>query len=221
MRETVKSEMPVQRLRLVFSMDPMLRFISHLDLAKAWERTFRRADLPMAFSQGFHPQPKMQFAAALPVGVQGVAELLDLWLVERLSPDTFKNRVVPVLPPGLHLVDVREVPLKAPALLAALLSGEYEACFENVTLGDLQAAVTDFLARERVIVTRQSKKRAKDVDIRPLVESLDAVESEGRACLRMVLSHRAGASVRAFDVIAALGYDVFDARVVRKGLVVG
>ena len=221
MRGQVKSDAPVQRLRFTFSMAPMLRFVSHLDMAKAWERTFRRADLPMAFSQGYHPMPKMQFAAALPVGVWGEAELLDLWLVERVAPALALERVGGVLPPGLNLRGVEEVALGEPALQAALLSGEYEACVEGADRERIEAAVRKFLASDFFVYTRRTRKKTRDIDIRPLVEVLELLEPrDGRTCLRMLLSHRQGASVRAFDVLDALGVDPLAARVVRKGLVV-
>jgi len=218
-RGTIKSSRPIQRIRITFSMDPMLRFVSHLDMVKAWERTFRRADLPMAFSQGFHPQPKMQFAAALPVGIWGEAELLDLWLVEKMHVGGFRGLVEPVLPPGLRLEDVRDVPMDEPALQVSLLFGVYEAVVGGIGREEVEHLVEEFLARDRIVYTRRTRKKTKDVDIRPLVERLEAFEKGGSVGIRMTLSHRAGASVRAFDVLDVMGIDIFSTRVVRKGLV--
>ena len=82
-----RDETPKQRLRLRFSKGEQLKYISHLDLARAWERAFRRAGLPVAHSQGFNPRPRLQIAAALPVGVTGRAEYLDVWLTEALVPE--------------------------------------------------------------------------------------------------------------------------------------
>ncbi len=220
-RKTMSGPPPVQRLRLTFAIEPRLRFISHLDLAKAWERTLRRAKVPVAYSHGFHPQPRIQFAAALPVGVNSECELLDVFMEQKVPPEEFRRAVERAMPPGLRLLAVEEAPLKAPALQSVLVAAEYEVLLEDVPDGDaVTAAVERFLARTEVLHEKHSKKRRKLVNIRPLVEELRVLPpSDGSVRLRMRLSHRPGASVRATDVLSALGLAGYPALVTRKRLI--
>ncbi len=243
-RKTVAGPPPVQRLRLTFAIEPRLRFISHLDLAKAWERTLRRAKVPVAYSHGFHPQPKIQFAAALPVGVSSECEILDVFMERAMSPEEFRKAVERALPPGLHLSvgaqraapvstlptedsvakvsSVEEVPLKSPALQSILVAAEYEVVLEEVPdVIVVSEAVEEFLARQEVLHEKRSKKGTKMVNIRPLVEALQVLPTseDGKTRLWMRLSHRPGASVRATDVLDALGLSDYLALVIRKRLI--
>jgi len=111
---------PFQRLRLRYSKKGEARYIGHLDVARFWERVFRRVDLPIAYSQGFNPQARLQFASALPVGVAGENELVDVWLLERIEPTAWLDRLRRTLPPGFFLKDIEEVPLKSPAMQSRL-----------------------------------------------------------------------------------------------------
>ncbi len=221
MKKNVQGSPPVQRLRITFATEPLLRYISHLDLAKSWERTLRRAEVPVAYTQGFHPQPRMQFAGALPVGVNSDCELMDVWMEQRVNLGEFWHRVSESLPPGIRLLDVVEVPLKGPALQAALTAAEYEAVLEEVPdAGIVTDAVETFLARREVLHEKHSKKGTKLVNIRPLVEGLQVLppSEDGKIHLWMRLSHRPGASVRATDVLDALGLSKYPSHVVRKML---
>ncbi len=77
---------PVQRLRMVFTKGEPIRWISHLDVARMWERILRRADIPVAYTRGYNPQMRIQFASALPTGCSGRAELADVWMTRAISP---------------------------------------------------------------------------------------------------------------------------------------
>src|SRR5829696_6634261 len=108
--------MKAQRLRVTFSRGDLLRYITHLDLMRAWERALKRAALPVAYSEGFTRHPQIQLAAPLPVGATAMGELMDVFLDEPMQPHEFKARLRRQTPPGLTVVDVQEAPLAWPSL---------------------------------------------------------------------------------------------------------
>jgi radical SAM-linked protein len=107
---------PKHRLRLVFAKKPQVKYISHLDLVLVWERALRRAQIPLAYSQGFNPRPKIQVASGLPLGTTGSAEILDIIVTEPVAPEEALKRIGATVPNGIALRTVEEVPLKAPSL---------------------------------------------------------------------------------------------------------
>src|SRR5579884_25617 len=123
--------MKAQRLRITFTRGEPLRFISHLDLMRFWERALRRAGLVVAYSEGFSPHPQIHLGAPLPLGTTGGAELLDVFLAEPVAPEEFLRRMQPQLPPGVAIDDAREIPLTLPSLQSQLRAAEY-----RVTLPD-------------------------------------------------------------------------------------
>ncbi|MDQ2690860.1 MAG: TIGR03936 family radical SAM-associated protein, partial [Chloroflexota bacterium] len=118
--------MATMRIRITFTKQGALRYTGHLDLHKVWERAARRAELPLAYSQGFHPQPKMNMAAALPLGFSSRCEVLDMKLERDVPLDGLPTRINATLPPGLQVVNVEPVEERAPALQTQVLSSEYE-----------------------------------------------------------------------------------------------
>src|SRR5712692_11476874 len=103
----------MRRFRLTFSKGEPVRYISHLDLMRTWERILRRAGLKLAHSQGFNPRPRLVFAAPLSVGVTSEAEIVDVDLEEELVAEELVSRVRPALPPGIHVLSAHEVPIDA------------------------------------------------------------------------------------------------------------
>ncbi len=111
----------MQRLRLTFSRGEELKYISHLDLMRLWQRALRRAHIPLAYSQGFSPHPKLSLAAPLAIGVTSSGELMDIFLDHRVSPHFFINAVSKQLPPGIDISEVIEVGLGLPSLQSQVL----------------------------------------------------------------------------------------------------
>ena len=107
------------RLRITFTKQGALRYIGHLDLHRLLERAMRRADLPLSYSQGFHPQPKISLAAALPLGFSSRAEVLDARLNEELPTEEIFTRLKDNLPPDIKVTDVQSVDERLPALPSA------------------------------------------------------------------------------------------------------
>lgn len=199
--------MNANRLRIRFATGELLRYVSHLDLARTWERAFRRAGLPLAFSQGFNPRPRFQIAAALPVGVIGRAELLDLWLTEPLTPEEMLNRLRPVSPADLCLHDAAEVDPQAPALQARLRAAWYRATIGGREPGEsLRARVEALLELPALVRQRHHKGDWQTYDLRPLIEALQVEAQEaGPPILSMRLRASPEGAGRPDQVLDALG----------------
>jgi radical SAM-linked protein len=198
---------PRQRLRIVFAKGEPIKYISHLDLTRAWERAFRRAALPIAHSQGFHPRPRFQIAAALPVGVTSRAERMDLWLVQPLSPEEALTRLRPVLPLGLEVLEASEVDLQAPALQSQVRAADY--CSRIVSQEPTEALcarVRALLEAPTLLRQRQHKGKPQLYDLRPLILSLALEPGPGGShLLRMQLQASPQGAGRPGDVLDALG----------------
>lgn len=195
-------------MRLTFAKGEALKYISHLDLARAWERIFRRAGLPVAYSQGFNPRPRFQIASGLPVGVTGRAELLDVWLTRRLAPDEVLARLRPASPPGLEILAAEEVDLRAPALQAQVQAAEYVAVLDTAEpMEAIRARVEALLAAPSLPRQRHHKGKQQTYDLRPLVQSLTVrpAPSRGGTLLEMRLQASAEGAGRPDQVLDVLG----------------
>ena len=93
-----------QRIRVTFATGDTVKYVGHLDMHRTWERAIRRRRLPLAYTQGFNPQARLQLAAALPVGFTGQGELADVYLNQAFEPAEFLSRLTAALPPGIHPV---------------------------------------------------------------------------------------------------------------------
>jgi radical SAM-linked protein len=196
------NETPPVRVRIAFEKGPEMRYTGHLDLQRTWERTLRRAKLPLAYTQGFNRRARMQLGPALPLGCTSICELLDVWLSAEVEPEEVLGRLQEAAPPGLVMRDVAPVPPGEAALQNQVVAVEYEATIPGDTRADQgQAAVEAFLAQAHV----ERIRRGKRYDLRPLVQALEWVPgavSEGM--LRMKLSSLEGATGRPEEVLLAL-----------------
>ncbi len=182
--------------RLVYQKRGWARFLSQLEVMRVFHRAVRRAGLPVAFSEGFHPLPKISFARALPVGVESLFEVAAIELVKRLAPEDLKERLNEKLPEGLR---VKEVAPSTPE--AALLLPE-ETTYEIELPEPLEEEkVKAFLSRRSFVLTVRRGKKEKEVEIRPYVVSLSLA---GPRTLRLVLFEPREGGVRAEEVVAAL-----------------
>ena len=206
-----KASVQETRLRLTFVHGAALRWISHLDLVRLWERALRRAGLPVAYTRGFNPQIRLQFAAALPTGCYGRAEVADLWLERPVPPDEFAARVRAQLPPGIELTDVQEVDLRLPSLQTQLRAADWRVAVEVPTLSaeELAARVAALLAADELPHARRRREgeTPHSYDLRPLIEALwvEGVDPDGWLVLRMRLRAAAGATGRPDAVLDVLG----------------
>ena len=205
------------RVRITFSKQGPLRFIGHLDLHRMWERAMRRAELPLSYSQGFHPQPKISLAAALPLGFSSRGEVLDVRFNEELSTEDITSRLQGSLPPDIKIIRVESVDERAPALQTQVLSAAYNIHLtEPVDGSDLNRRVEQLMMSESIL----RERRGKSYDLRPLIEMLSVItEANGTVWMKMTLSAREGATGRPEEVLSALEIEPETARVERIRLI--
>jgi radical SAM-linked protein len=190
---------PQQRLRITFGKIGSQKYVGHLDLAKTWERILRRADLGLSYSQGYNARPKMQLAAALPLGVTSECELLDIWLDHPSPIEGLAEHLSSVSPPGLPVHRIEEISLKAPPMQTLLESSSYVITpIELVDVEDLRRRVRDLMAQTRLIRTH----RDRPYDLRPLIYTM-IVNDEGQIRTEVVLSEQGTA--RTDELLDALG----------------
>ncbi len=193
----------VQKLRIRYAKRGRLRFSSTRDFQRALERAVRRAGVPMAFSAGFHPHPKISYANAAPTGTASEAEYVEISVTERLDPESVRAALDDALPDGLDVLEVVEA---QPGALADRLQGSHWLLeFPGLDVPTLQGYAATFLAQERIEVTRTFKTGPRTFDAREAVLALVAVSSEREGCaiLDLVVRHTTPA-VRPDDVLTAL-----------------
>ncbi|MDX1616932.1 MAG: TIGR03936 family radical SAM-associated protein [Candidatus Promineifilaceae bacterium] len=207
----------VQRLRFRFSKVGPTRYISHLDLARALERALNRARVPLAYTQGYNRRPRMQMAAALPLGFVSRAEIADIWLLEELDPLKAKAMMMSKMAPGIVIHDVWQVDLSESALQTRTLAATYRVTpTEAVDLDWLREQVEALLQATSIV----RERRGKSYDLRPLIESLNVeTDAERGAQLAMRLSLLPGKTGRPDEVLAALGLDALSSLVERTNIV--
>ncbi|GBD23313.1 hypothetical protein HRbin29_00974 [bacterium HR29] len=210
--------MTQQRIRVWFRKGERLRFISHLDVLRHWERAIRRAGLPLAYSQGFTPHPKIAFAAPLPLGFTGEAEVMDVTLTERVAVEEFCRRLAEQTTDDLAVVTVREVPISAPAPQAALAWADYEAEVP-VPAGEAQRRVAEFLAAESWSYTDTKRERPRTYDLRRAVAWLQVRPAAGGSVLAMRLQADQELTARPEHLVEALFPGVEARRITRTALV--
>jgi radical SAM-linked protein len=195
---------PVQRLRVRYAKRGRLRFTSHRDFSRAFERAVFRARVPMAYSSGFNPHPRISYAGAAPTGSASEAEYLELALADIVVPADVHAMLDEALPPGLDVIEVVESPGGS---LADLLEASRWRIDLSVARDVAEAAVDRFLAADEALVERMTKKGMRSFDARGAVVSLRLLpEGEGdaaRTSLDVVLRHGTPA-VRPDDVLRGL-----------------
>ena len=206
----------VQKLRVRYAKRGRLRFTSHRDVQRALERALRRAQVPMAFSAGFTPHPKVSYANASPTGAASEAEYLEISLIRRLDPAALGRALDAALPPGLDIVEVVEA--RTGALSDRLTGGDWEIVLPGVDTGQAAGAVRAFLDRGSFEVERLTRNGRRRLDARGAVVVLDVVvrgaeasalgraaRAGGQPCaiLHLVVRH-ATPAVRPDDVLTDL-----------------
>ncbi len=169
---------PVQRLRVRYAKRGRLRFTSHRDFSRAFERAVFRARVPMAYSSGFNPHPRISYAGAAPTGSASEAEYLELALSEVVVPADVHAMLDEALPPGLDVLEVVESPGGS---LADLLEGSRWRIELDGGRDAVADAVTRFLASDEALVERMTKKGMRQFDARAAVVSLAVLDRPGES----------------------------------------
>lgn len=215
------------RVRISFSKGAGVRFVSHLDLLKVFERAIRRAAIPIAFSEGFNPHPKMSFASALAVGVTSDAECLDMDLREDVAPEDIARRLVAVLPPGIDIKSVRSVPDNSPSLMAEVNRAHYQVrarLMAPVAAEKLPEYIGKTLQLKELVIEKKTKKGPQPKDIRSGIISLTGQVAGDEVLFEMLLRIGNEGNIRPEEVIqglnkaAGLPVDPDAVRIHRTGL---
>jgi radical SAM-linked protein len=204
------------RCRVLYCKTEPLRYTGMLDIQSIWERLFRRAHLELAYSQGFHPQPRIQQAAPLPLGFLSTYEILDFWLEGSRLISEIAEMIRNHPHPGLDIQKTEEVELGAPVLQSRLESASYLVTpLVEMDRSSFKLRIYHLLTEKSIVRTR----RGKEYDLRPLIQSLRLPEfSADQDNLEMVLTAREGATGRPEEVLAAMNFDPFSFRYCRVKL---
>jgi radical SAM-linked protein len=196
----------VQRVRVRYAKRGRLRFTSHRDFARAFERALRRADVPVAYSAGFNPHPKVSYVGAAPTGVASEAEYLELALAATVDVEQLRAALDACLPPGLDVLECVEVRTATSGFADRVDASRWRLELPGITPAEATSALAAFLAEEHVEVERLTKDGRRLLDARgPVVAasaSPDPAE-DGCAILELVV-RQVTPTVRPDDVLAAL-----------------
>ena len=203
------------RYRINYNKNEGMRYTSNLDIHKMWERTFRRAKLPLVYSQGFHPQPKIQLASPLPLGFLSEFEIVDFVLERELEVLTLKSTLSLALPLGISINSIKSVDLREPALQTQTEASEYHIFFleelDPTTLEQELSKIEDQTSIKRT-------RRGKSYDLRPLILSIELITGS-KTYIKMVLSSKDGATGRPEEVLSELGIPLETTRIIRKKII--
>jgi len=210
---------PVERLRITFAVTGSACYIGHLDLARAWVRALRRLQLPVAYTHGYNPRPRLSIAAPLPVGFAGEQELLEALFDSPVDPQALTQRLLSELPNGLALRGIEKVSLQAPPLPSQVIAADYVVSFFEPPPTDLPQRVEHLMATASIPFTRIRQGKKTHFDLRPRILKAQVPRRDGQAILILRLAHGPGGAARPEDVLEALGLEVGNARITRTGLV--
>ena len=219
----------MHRLRIRFRRGEEVKFISHLDIMRFWERAMRRARVPLAYSEGFTPHPRISLAAPLALGVTSETEFMDIVLQRWVSPHWFTEGITQQLPAGIEVLAVFPVPMTLPSLQSAVRFAEYQVEVEALcSRKEIEAAIEQFLAREELPWHHQRDTGERNYDLRALVEDIWVMDwpsnptndrSGHIGILAMNLRCDSGGSGRPEQVVLALGINEYPKSIHRTKLV--
>ncbi len=203
------------RYRINYSKKEGMRYTSNLDIHKMWERTFRRAKLPLAYSQGFHPQPKIQQASPLPLGFLSDFEIVDFFLEQEMDLSSLETALTNSLPFGISINSITQINLLEPALQTQTIASEYQVVFlEEFDAIKIIESIHVLISKETVIRVR----RGKSYDLRPLILDLEII-LENPIYLKMLLMSKDGATGRPEEVLSELNIPMELTRIIRKKII--
>lgn len=214
------NETYAQRMRVWFQTDDTVKYVGHLDMHRAWERAIRRAALPLAYTQGFNPQPRLQFAAALPVGFTSQSEVADVFLDQALEPEDFLQRLRYALPPGIRLLRAEAVARELPSLQSQVIGARYQVEVETPDdAGAFTERLAEFWSRAEAWRERRKGKDIMRYDLRRLVQDLEYTgKTEHGHSFTAAMRAEPGATGRPDELLAELGFETAGRRIVRTAL---
>lgn len=209
---------PVQRLSIAFAVSGAARYVGGLDMGRTWVRALRRLRLPLAYSFGFSPHPRVSLAAPLPVGFAAEHEWVEVYLDARVDLADVARQLPAQLPPGLSVRGVEELPLNAPPLASRIQAADYAVQFLDPPPADLAERLARLLEADTLPFTRVRGGKEVRFDLRPRILQARLEERTGAPALILRLQHGPSGAARPEDVLSALGLDPLAARVTRMAL---
>jgi len=204
-------------LRLKYSKTAQGRFLSHLDLLRTMQRIFRRAGLPLAYSEGFNPHPKISYGSALAVGVTSDGEYLDVELRQELPVAEIAARIAAVVPPGLKVLAVQELQGRQESLTAILNMARYQVearLDRSLSQNEAEEMVAELLNQEKILVEREGKKGLRSIDIRAGIYQVSVQAAEQTLHFVLELQTGSAGNVRPEEILSWLAANVLN----RKGI---
>jgi radical SAM-linked protein len=200
----------MERLRLKFSRGDEIKFISHLDIMRLWERAMRRANLPLMYSEGFTPHPRLSLAAPLSLGVTSDAELMDAYFGGQVSPQYMQIQIVRQMPAGITIHDIWAVGMEMPSLQAQVRFAEYMVTLkstEGKSSAYIEQTITNMLAARDIPWQHIRDKSVRTYNLRSLINDISLTEySNEHTIISMKLRCDPGGSGRPEQIIKALGF---------------
>jgi len=211
----------MQRLRLRFGRSEELKYISHADVIRTWERGFRRAGIPLAYSQGFTPHPQISTAAPLAIGITSDVELMDIRLTTWMPPQSFTMKLADQTPRGFQLLDTWIVGLNFPSLQSILTFAEYVVVINTEQkYQDVQDCIKLLLRKKELAWFHHRGEKIHHYDLRALIDDIwiaDCSSSGYSLGMRLCCGH--SGSGRPEQVVSALGFCQYPVSIHRSKLV--
>jgi radical SAM-linked protein len=198
----------MHRLRVRFKRGAEVKFISHLDLIRLWQRAFQRARIPLAYSEGFSPHPKISLAAPLPIRVTSDAELMDIHLTKWVSPHFLTSALGQQLPPGIEILQAHSIAPNQPSLQSLVRFAEYRVSVKTDRgKEEIETAITNLLSAEELPWQHQRDTGPRHYDLRALISDLWLIDYQPPyGTIGMRLRCDSGGSGRPEQVSLALGF---------------
>lgn len=189
------------KVRIKFSKHGPVRFIGHLDVMRYFQKAIRRAEVDVAYSTGFSPHQIMSFAAPLGVGLESNGEYMDVELCSLTSCDDVKNRLNAVSAPGIEVTSVKILPEGAGNAMASVAAASYTVCFREgrAPQFDIADKLPTFLAKESILITKETKKGSREVDLKPGIYEL----SWENDCFYMLVDASSAGNIKPSQIIEA------------------
>lgn len=195
------------RFRVMYEIKGLLAYLSHLDMMRLWQRAVLRSSLPITWSKGYNPRPRLSLGPAKGVGIAGCGEYIDVELEQFLPAAEITAKLNGVLPDDVRVLKVRELPPGTKLLEAVINGAEYLLHFPAAALGDAAERIAGFLALDTCLFIRKSPKGDKTIDLRSFVRHME-LNGEN---LVLDVKIGAGGAVRPEEILTQLGYgDIID-----------
>ena len=204
--------------RINYEVKGSLAFLSHLEVMRLWQRAMLRCHLPIAWTQGFNPRPKLSLGPARNVGVEGLSEYLDAEFDGMVKSTELIEKLNSILPEGVTVLKVREIPQGTKMLEAVINEAVYKVSFLNGMPEDAAQKTADLMAAEECLYIRKSPKGEKEIDLRSYILGMEIKEDD----LMLSVKAGTGGSLRVAELLAVLGYGdmMKDIKIQRLGLFV-